>query len=376
MQEREFWKADSRAIDRRLQRFVVPPEAQDDWESERLWRKVSAAIVANDVHAAAEEKGVLEDAQRAAARSRKETDADVETKLFERDELLEEWVYKYADSRPWDPHNDLSVYENDFIVGTRTKHRTPVIRTTSLTCVVQKKREKRRKKTASSTLTASNKGGLLGSQHNNSAGGGLNEQNGGGSAGGGERPGGASPSPPTVAMLQKRESGSSTGSVYRPEDSESSEDSKPSAGGGGGGGGGATAANEKSDNKKGNKSSHSSSSKPPSPQKLHKRARFLGSSSPTRSSTTMADSASGSGRGGGGGGGDGGGGVGGGAGAAFSAEDVKKAMEPLAFQILQLRRTVEAGEADRRHGSLTKKDMIMIAIVLTMQFVISWIMLR
>ena len=84
----------------------------------------------------------------------------------------------------------------------------------------------------------------------------------------------------------------------------------------------------------------------------------------------MADSASGAGRGGEGGG------VGGGTGAGLSAEDVKKAMEPLAFQILQLRRTVEAGEADRRHGSLTKKDMIMIAIVLTMQFVISWILLR
>ena len=77
-QDPDFWRADSRAIGRRLQRYLVPPDHQDDWESERLWRLVSAAIVANDVHAAAEEKGVLEDAQRAATRLRKETNAEVQ----------------------------------------------------------------------------------------------------------------------------------------------------------------------------------------------------------------------------------------------------------------------------------------------------------
>ena len=64
------------------------------------------------------------------------------------------------------------------------------------------------------------------------------------------------------------------------------------------------------------------------------------------------------------------------AGSGLSAEELKKVVEPLAHQILQLRRTLEALEAERRNGSLTKKDMIMIAIVLGMQFVVSWILLR
>lgn len=37
--------------------------------------------------------------------------------------------------RPWDPLNDLLQYEHDYIVQTKTRHRTPIVRTTSITNV-------------------------------------------------------------------------------------------------------------------------------------------------------------------------------------------------------------------------------------------------
>ena len=40
--------------------------------------------------------------------------------------------------RPWDLTNDKEQYESDFIVTTWTKHRTPVVRTLSITSLEQK----------------------------------------------------------------------------------------------------------------------------------------------------------------------------------------------------------------------------------------------
>ena len=74
LQEKAFWKAHARAIQRRLQRFVVLPEHQD--------KPSRQAIVTNGIQAVAEEKGVLEDAQR------NENDLPVKTKFFEKDKLL------------------------------------------------------------------------------------------------------------------------------------------------------------------------------------------------------------------------------------------------------------------------------------------------
>jgi len=38
------------------------------------------------------------------------------------------YIYQHSDLRPWDPLNDLEQFEVDFIVGTKTKHKTPMIR--------------------------------------------------------------------------------------------------------------------------------------------------------------------------------------------------------------------------------------------------------
>lgn len=48
----------------RLKRYTVPLDQQEEFESERLWQHVSAAIVRDDMNAATEEKTILEEAQR------------------------------------------------------------------------------------------------------------------------------------------------------------------------------------------------------------------------------------------------------------------------------------------------------------------------
>ena len=46
------------------------------------------------------------------------------------------YTYKHADIRPWDTRNDLQQYENNYIVCTKTRHKTPMIRTQSIVSVL------------------------------------------------------------------------------------------------------------------------------------------------------------------------------------------------------------------------------------------------
>lgn len=46
-----------------------------------------------------------------------------------------QWLYRHADLRPWDPRNDLLQYEFNFVIQTKTRHRTPMIRTASIVSV-------------------------------------------------------------------------------------------------------------------------------------------------------------------------------------------------------------------------------------------------
>ena len=66
---------------------------------------------------------------------RKATGVEHKTKHFEYEASNNTYVYKHADSRPWDPLNDLYQYEKDFIILTKTKHKTPMIRTQSIVSV-------------------------------------------------------------------------------------------------------------------------------------------------------------------------------------------------------------------------------------------------
>ena len=66
-----LWQVTQEVRQSRLRRFTVPIEHQGEFESVRLWQKVSKAIELDDQKMATDEKFVLEEAQRAGARERK-----------------------------------------------------------------------------------------------------------------------------------------------------------------------------------------------------------------------------------------------------------------------------------------------------------------
>jgi oxysterol-binding protein-related protein 8 len=70
---------------KRLKRFVVPIEHQTSNESDRLWQHVSAAIYRDDQVGATEEKTVLEEIQRNAAKELKAKCADWIPMYFQQD---------------------------------------------------------------------------------------------------------------------------------------------------------------------------------------------------------------------------------------------------------------------------------------------------
>ncbi|CAF1326772.1 unnamed protein product, partial [Adineta ricciae] len=118
-----FWKVTQSVVNSRLKRYVVPLEQQQDNESEKLWQRVTIAIKQNDQVSATEEKTIIEDEQRRQIKERKATGTEWHPRLFNIDPSTKEWIYTYADARPWDAHNDISTYESNFVICTRTRHR-------------------------------------------------------------------------------------------------------------------------------------------------------------------------------------------------------------------------------------------------------------
>jgi hypothetical protein len=133
-----LWHANAQVIETRLKRYTVPYEAQTDFESEKLWSKVSEAIRMSDQNLATEEKSRIELKQREKRLSQRETtttttdtrpcnatgltDTEHKSKLFTYDPNHKEWLYNYFDLRPWDTITDLYQYEHDFRIMTKTKH--------------------------------------------------------------------------------------------------------------------------------------------------------------------------------------------------------------------------------------------------------------
>ncbi|GFG28685.1 hypothetical protein Cfor_05970 [Coptotermes formosanus] len=134
-EEQLFWKPTPEVRSQRLKRFTVPVDEQGEFESEHLWQHVSAAIARDDQVAATEEKTALEEAQRAAAKERKMKCVEWVPKYFEQDLISGHWMYKHADLRPWDPRNDVCQYEYNYVIQTKTRHQTPMIRTASIVSV-------------------------------------------------------------------------------------------------------------------------------------------------------------------------------------------------------------------------------------------------
>ncbi|XP_050744420.1 oxysterol-binding protein-related protein 8 isoform X2 [Drosophila biarmipes] len=126
-EETLLFKVDAETRSKRLTRHLVPLESQEPNESQRLWQKVSEAIAREDQVAATEEKTVLEERQRADAKERASTESTHMPELFEVDSYGQ-WLYKYADLRPWDSRNDVRQYECQFKVLTQTRHKSvPIV---------------------------------------------------------------------------------------------------------------------------------------------------------------------------------------------------------------------------------------------------------
>ncbi|XP_051974088.1 oxysterol-binding protein-related protein 8-like isoform X5 [Xyrauchen texanus] len=122
-----FWNPTPELRQSRLTRCTVPPEEQGEFESERLWQHVTRAINNKDQTEATNEKFILEEVQRKAARERKVKCEEWTPLLFEQDPATGEWHYRYADTRPWDPLNDLIQFEKDGCIQTKVRHRTPMV---------------------------------------------------------------------------------------------------------------------------------------------------------------------------------------------------------------------------------------------------------
>ncbi|XP_075456323.1 oxysterol-binding protein-related protein 8 isoform X1 [Ascaphus truei] len=139
-----FWNPTQEIKQRRLIRCTVQREEQGEFESERLWQQVTRAINNKDQTEATQEKFVLEEAQRKAVKERKAKGEHWVCNLFEQDPVTGEWQYKYADTRPWDPLNDMIQFEKEGAIQTKVKHRTPMVCVPKLkhkTSVRQKKGE-------------------------------------------------------------------------------------------------------------------------------------------------------------------------------------------------------------------------------------------
>lgn len=131
-----FWEPTPQIREQRLKRHLVEFASQGEFESEKLWQHVGAAIRANDQENATKEKFTLEEAQRKGHRERKEQGVDWVPKLFERDpaapNCINRWVYKHRDVRPWDNMTDLQEYEFGGIIKTKYRMKAPMVRTTSV----------------------------------------------------------------------------------------------------------------------------------------------------------------------------------------------------------------------------------------------------
>lgn len=84
---------------------------------------------------ATSEKTILEEEQRKSTKSRLSLNETWMSRCFELDPVTESWHYRHADVRPWDQRNDVIQYESNFVIATKTRHRTPMIREASIVSV-------------------------------------------------------------------------------------------------------------------------------------------------------------------------------------------------------------------------------------------------
>lgn len=132
-QRSKIWEVTKEVTRKRLPRYLVNYADQDEFESEKLWKKVDKAILTGDQILATEEKYVLEERQRNEAKERSRSGTQWVPKFFKLDHSDPKmYVYKYLDYRPWDKDNDMKQYERNGIIKTLTKHKiAPLVRCSS-----------------------------------------------------------------------------------------------------------------------------------------------------------------------------------------------------------------------------------------------------
>ena len=73
-------------------KIITSEDEQDEYESRRLWSKVSTAIKNRDMDTATAEKTLVEDSQRAKARDREETGHSWHPTFF--NEINDDYIFK------------------------------------------------------------------------------------------------------------------------------------------------------------------------------------------------------------------------------------------------------------------------------------------
>ncbi|XP_045526827.1 oxysterol-binding protein-related protein 8 isoform X4 [Pieris brassicae] len=106
--------------EQRLPRYLVDVDKQQEWESQRLWIKVSEAITSEDQVLATEQKTIIEEAQRARARNLVTTWTPrlfhSDTRAVPPEGIIDQgWIYNHTNTSPWQPE-EIIEYEDDFII--------------------------------------------------------------------------------------------------------------------------------------------------------------------------------------------------------------------------------------------------------------------
>ncbi|XP_075990053.1 oxysterol-binding protein-related protein 8 isoform X2 [Anticarsia gemmatalis] len=106
--------------EQRLPRFLMKIDHQLEYESQKLWLKVSEAIANDDQVAATEQKTIIEEAQRARARN---LVAPWVPRFFHKDIHVippegiidQAWKYNHLNTSPWQV-DEIIEYEDDFVI--------------------------------------------------------------------------------------------------------------------------------------------------------------------------------------------------------------------------------------------------------------------
>jgi len=119
--EELFWDPYGDMASSNLKMNVRPLEQQEDYESRKLWRKVSLALMANDQETATDEKFTIEEAQREAVKDREESGITYEPRYFRNEDG--EWIYKHFNLDKWTAEDidKYEEYEEDGVIAIREK---------------------------------------------------------------------------------------------------------------------------------------------------------------------------------------------------------------------------------------------------------------